>query len=189
MRADLGGGQAEGATRPEPAVSRAGCRCGCFRSGPAPSQLRCDSSWNGGPDRSLSVGREEVGLGRGTGRSPVHAWGVGGASTREGWGPGPETGARSRPLRFLQSGCIEPGAPSPREQSPRPSSSSLLRVLGGMNKSLTPHPFPAPSPSGPPFLPFLYCILIESDQDGWLLSPGAVGLPTRQPQGPAWSQN
>ena len=127
---------------------------------------------------------EEVGLGRGHwAESGSTQGGVGGASTRGGvGGRARDRGAPPRPLGFLRSCRIEPGAPSPREQSPRPLSSSLLRVpWGGTNKSLTQHPFPPRHPPAHPFLPFImYFNRVRPRR--MALSPGPWGCPLASPR-------
>lgn len=139
-----------GATRPEPAASWAGCRRDALAQGLYPASLDVTLPGNGGPDGSL----EEVGLGRGHwAESGCTQGGVGGASTRGGMGGrARDRGAPPRPLRFLQSGCIEPGAPSPREQSPRPPFIFSAQGPGGRDEQKPDAAsLPAPSPSGPPF--------------------------------------
>lgn len=123
-------------------------------------------AWGGGTGRSPGARKEGLGV-----RAPV-----------EGWGAGPETGAR---LPGLSASCraaaLSLVPPAPENKAPGPLSSSLLRVPGGgMNKSLTQHPFPPRHPLAHPFLPFI--MYFNRVRPRWMaLSSGRWGCPPASP--------
>lgn len=142
-----------GATRSKPAVSWAGCGCDDPAQGLHPATLDVTLPRNGSPAVSLHVGREEEGPGRGRwAESGCTQGGVRGVNACRVGGARPETGAcLPRPLCFPQSRPIEPSTPSPREQSPRPTSIfSAQGPVGREEQSLTQRPF-RPATLWPPF--------------------------------------